>query len=248
MTQGRATYTHAVRPLRSAFRTRSRRRNRRDEFRRVLDTESGSRTEGQREWPSEGSSYVLSRTSTWARSVTSTTARRRSRRRITKVRSRSSRPREGDRRTTRSTRAASATRATTAITIAIAHVEYQTGDAPLRARRLPRPRRLHQEHDHRRRADGRRDPGGRRATDGPMPQTREHVLLARQVGVPHIVVALNKVRRGRRPGAARARRDGSPRAALDSTSSRGDDIPVIQVSALQGASKATRRVDVDHRS
>ena len=30
------------------------------------------------------------------------------------------------------------------------------------------------------------------ATDGPMPQTREHVLLARQVGVPNIVVALNK--------------------------------------------------------
>src|SRR5882757_3015852 len=30
------------------------------------------------------------------------------------------------------------------------------------------------------------------ATDGPMPQTREHVLLARQVGVPYLVVALNK--------------------------------------------------------
>ena len=30
------------------------------------------------------------------------------------------------------------------------------------------------------------------ATDGPMPQTREHVLLARQVGVPSIIVALNK--------------------------------------------------------
>ena len=30
------------------------------------------------------------------------------------------------------------------------------------------------------------------ATDGPMPQTREHVLLARQVGVPYIVVVLNK--------------------------------------------------------
>src|SRR5947207_15624909 len=30
------------------------------------------------------------------------------------------------------------------------------------------------------------------ATDGPMPQTKEHVLLARQVGVPAIVVALNK--------------------------------------------------------
>ena len=31
------------------------------------------------------------------------------------------------------------------------------------------------------------------ATDGPMPQTREHILLARQVGVPEIVVFLNKV-------------------------------------------------------
>src|SRR5450755_3404219 len=31
------------------------------------------------------------------------------------------------------------------------------------------------------------------ATDGPMPQTREHLLLARQVGVPYIVVCLNKV-------------------------------------------------------
>ena len=31
------------------------------------------------------------------------------------------------------------------------------------------------------------------AADGPMPQTREHILLARQVGVPAIVVALNKV-------------------------------------------------------
>ena len=31
------------------------------------------------------------------------------------------------------------------------------------------------------------------ANDGPMPQTREHILLARQVGVPYIVVYLNKV-------------------------------------------------------
>src|SRR5277367_5654421 len=31
------------------------------------------------------------------------------------------------------------------------------------------------------------------ATDGPMPQSREHILLARQVGVPYIVVAMNKV-------------------------------------------------------
>ena len=36
------------------------------------------------------------------------------------------------------------------------------------------------------------------ATDGPMPQTREHILLARQVNVPYIVVFLNKVDAGRR--------------------------------------------------
>ena len=34
---------------------------------------------------------------------------------------------------------------------------------------------------------------GLSASDGPMPQTREHILLARQVGVPYIVVFLNKV-------------------------------------------------------
>ena len=51
------------------------------------------------------------------------------------------------------------------------------------------------------------------ATDGPMAQTREHILLARQVGVPAIVVFLNKVRPGGRRGAAGAGGDGSPRAA-----------------------------------
>jgi elongation factor Tu len=44
------------------------------------------------------------------------------------------------------------------ITIATAHVEYETDEPPLRARRLPRPRRLRQEHDHRCRPDGRCDP------------------------------------------------------------------------------------------
>ena len=34
------------------------------------------------------------------------------------------------------------------------------------------------------------------ATDGPMPQTREHILLARQVGVPALVVFMNKVDHG----------------------------------------------------
>ena len=49
--------------------------------------------------------------------------------------------------------------ATKTVTIAVSHVEYESREAPLRARRLPRPRRLHQEHDHGRGADGRRDPG-----------------------------------------------------------------------------------------
>ncbi len=40
------------------------------------------------------------------------------------------------------------------------------------------------------------------AADGPMPQTREHILLARQVGVPSIVVVPQQGRHGRRPGAA----------------------------------------------
>ena len=51
------------------------------------------------------------------------------------------------------------------------------------------------------------------ATDGPMPQTREHILLARQVGVPYIVVAMNKVRHGGRSGIARSGGTGSARTA-----------------------------------
>jgi elongation factor Tu len=77
------------------------------------------------------------------------------------------------------------------ITISTAHVEYSRRTASLRARGLPGARGLREEHDHGRGADGRRDPGVS-AADGPMPQTREHILLARQVGVPYIVVYLNK--------------------------------------------------------
>ena len=45
------------------------------------------------------------------------------------------------------------------ITISTAHVEYEIGEPPLRARGLPGPRRLREEHDHGCGADGRRDPG-----------------------------------------------------------------------------------------
>ena len=53
------------------------------------------------------------------------------------------------------------------ITIATAHVEYETAEPSLRARRLSWSRRLHQEHDHRRSTDGRCDSGrcGHRRTD-----------------------------------------------------------------------------------
>ena len=46
------------------------------------------------------------------------------------------------------------------ITISTAHVEYQSQEPPLRARGLPRARRLREEHDHGGGADGRGDPGG----------------------------------------------------------------------------------------
>ena len=78
------------------------------------------------------------------------------------------------------------------ITIAIAHVEYETDARHLRPRRLPGPRRLHQEHDRRRGADGRRHHGGGRHRRADAPG-REHILLATEVGVPYIVVFLNKV-------------------------------------------------------
>ena len=70
------------------------------------------------------------------------------------------------------------------------------------------------------------------APDGPMPQTREHILLARQVGVPYIVVALNKV----------DMMDDEElldlvelevRDLLSQYGFPGDDIPVVRVSALK---------------
>src|SRR6202051_5198544 len=70
------------------------------------------------------------------------------------------------------------------------------------------------------------------ATDGPMPQTREHVLLARQVGVPCIVVALNKVDAVDDPEILELV-ELEVRELLSKYEFPGEDIPVVKVSALK---------------
>jgi len=69
------------------------------------------------------------------------------------------------------------------------------------------------------------------ATDGPMPQTREHILLARQVGVPYIVVFLNKVDLVDDEELLELV-EMEVRELLDQYEFPGDEIPVIQGSAL----------------
>ena len=69
------------------------------------------------------------------------------------------------------------------------------------------------------------------AADGPMPQTREHILLARQVGVPAIVVYMNKVDQVDDPELLELV-ELEIRELLDSYEFPGDDIPVIKGSAL----------------
>jgi elongation factor Tu len=70
------------------------------------------------------------------------------------------------------------------------------------------------------------------ATDGPMPQTREHVLLARQVGVPSIVVALNKADMVDDEEILELV-ELEVRELLNEYEFPGDDTPVIRVSALK---------------
>jgi len=74
------------------------------------------------------------------------------------------------------------------------------------------------------------------ATDGPMPQTREHILLARQVGVPYIVVALNKVDAVDDPELLELV-ELEVRELLTSYGFPGNDLPVIKVSALGALNK-----------
>jgi elongation factor Tu len=117
------------------------------------------------------------------------------------------------------------------ITIAIAHVEYET------------PNRHYAHVDMPGHADyvknmitGAAQVDGAilvvSAADGPMPQTREHVLLARQVGVPSIVVALNKVDMVDDPELLDLV-ELEVRELLTSYEYPGDDVPVVKLSALK---------------
>ncbi len=69
------------------------------------------------------------------------------------------------------------------------------------------------------------------AADGPMPQTREHILLARQVGVPYIVVFMNKMDLADPELAELVEME--IRELLSSYEFPGDDIPIIKGSAVQ---------------
>jgi elongation factor Tu len=117
------------------------------------------------------------------------------------------------------------------ITIAIAHVEYQTDnrhyahvDCPGHADYIKNM------------ITGAAQMDGAilvvSAADGPMPQTREHVLLARQVNVPYIVVALNKVDMVDDPELLDLV-ELEVRELLTSYEFPGEDVPVIRLSALK---------------
>src|SRR5579875_3487720 len=82
------------------------------------------------------------------------------------------------------------------------------------------------------------------ASDGPMPQTREHILLARQVGVPAIVVYLNKVDQVDDPELLELV-ELEIRELLSSYDFPGDDIPVIKGSALAALEDSNREIGHD---
>jgi elongation factor Tu len=80
------------------------------------------------------------------------------------------------------------------------------------------------------------------ATDGPMPQTREHILLARQVGVPKIVVFMNKVDMVEDPELLELV-EMEIRELLSFYQFDGDNTPIVQGSALGGLNKDPKWVD-----
>ena len=81
------------------------------------------------------------------------------------------------------------------------------------------------------------------AADGVMPQTKEHILLARQVGVPYIVVFMNKVDQVDDPELLELV-EMEIRETLDKYEFPGDDTPIIKGSALKALEAATSGVDV----
>jgi elongation factor Tu len=117
------------------------------------------------------------------------------------------------------------------ITIAIAHVEYQTENRHYAHVDMPG----HADYIKNMITGAAQIDGAIlvvSAADGPMPQTREHVLLARQVGVPYIVVALNKCDMVDDPELLDLV-ELEVRELLSSYEFPGDDVPVVQVSALK---------------
>jgi elongation factor Tu len=80
------------------------------------------------------------------------------------------------------------------------------------------------------------------ATDGPMPQTREHILLARQVGVPRIVVFMNKVDMVDDPELLEIV-EMEIRELLNKYDFPGDEIPIIKGSALGGLNGDSKWVE-----
>jgi elongation factor Tu len=82
------------------------------------------------------------------------------------------------------------------------------------------------------------------AADGPMPQTREHILLARQVGVPAIVVFLNKVDQVDDEELLELV-ELEVRELLSSYDFPGDDIPIIKGSALAALEDSDKKIGED---
>ncbi|TYR37672.1 elongation factor Tu, partial [Mesorhizobium microcysteis] len=79
------------------------------------------------------------------------------------------------------------------------------------------------------------------AADGPMPQTREHILLARQVGVPAIVVFLNKVDQVDDPELLELV-ELEVRELLSMYEFPGDDVPIVPGSALAALEDSNREI------
>ena len=79
------------------------------------------------------------------------------------------------------------------------------------------------------------------STDGPMPQTREHILLARQVGVPYIVVFMNKIDIADEELAELVEME--IRELLDTYEYPGDDTPIVMGSALGALNGEDKWVD-----